>query len=367
MDKKKEKILYISFNQDNTCFAVGTEIGYKIYDLLNPNLDYYERVLDGGIGIIEMLYKSNILVLVGGGKYPKYPQNKVILFDDNSGKIITELSFNGYVNNVKLKKDRIIIVCDKKIYIFNLLTFQHIDIIDFDNVENKNGLIAITYEQKINFIAYPDKAIGYARVRIYDNTIQKGKLTIKAHETSLLSLSFNNSGNILATASIEGDYLRLFKTDNAVFLYQFLININKKVYSINFDIENNFICTSIGNGTICVFNLKNANDKSDEIEKLSHRYVRDKRDNDEREIIANLPKKSFWNKMFSKDESYWSILYLPEKMTISTFINGNVGKNKIVAIGAQGNFYLARFDPMNMGVPSIKEEEKSLGIDQFEF
>ena len=104
MDKKKEKILYISFNQDNTCFAVGTEIGYKIYDLLNPNLDYYERVLDGGIGIIEMLYKSNILVLVGGGKYPKYPQNKVILFDDNSGKIITELSFNGNVNNIKLKK-----------------------------------------------------------------------------------------------------------------------------------------------------------------------------------------------------------------------------------------------------------------------
>ena len=71
--------------------------------------------------------------------------------------------------------------------------------------------------------------------------------------------------------------------------------------------------------------------------------------------------------MFSKDESYWSILYLPEKMTISTFINGNVGKNKILAIGAQGNFYLARFDPMNMGASSIKEEEKSLGIDQFDF
>ena len=92
-----------------------------------------------------MLYKSNILVLVGGGKY-KYPQNKATLFDDNSGKIITELSFNGYVNNVKLKKDRIIIVCDKKIYIFNLLIFQYIDIIDFNNIENKNGLIAITYE-----------------------------------------------------------------------------------------------------------------------------------------------------------------------------------------------------------------------------
>jgi hypothetical protein len=54
-------------------------------------------------------------------------------------------------------------------------------------------------------------------------------------------------------------------------------------------------------------------------------------------------------------------------MTISTFINGNVGKNKIVAIGAKGNFYLARFDPMNIGAPTIKEEEKSLGFDQYDF
>ena len=122
MNKKEEKILYISFNQDNTCFAVGTEIGYKIYDLINPNLDYYERVLDGGIGIIEMLYKSNILVLVGGGEYPKYSKNKVILFDDNSGKIITELTFIGYVNNVKLKYVAMGDICffKKKCYICNV-------------------------------------------------------------------------------------------------------------------------------------------------------------------------------------------------------------------------------------------------------
>lgn len=30
-----EKILYISFNQDNKCFAVGTETGFRIYST-NP-------------------------------------------------------------------------------------------------------------------------------------------------------------------------------------------------------------------------------------------------------------------------------------------------------------------------------------------
>lgn len=100
------ELLYVSFNQDFTCFVCSTLNGFRIYTCDPFSETFTEELSNRGVGLIEMLFKCNILALVGGGRNPFGPPNKVILWDDQQKKAIGDLSFRTEVKSIRLRRDR---------------------------------------------------------------------------------------------------------------------------------------------------------------------------------------------------------------------------------------------------------------------
>ena len=270
---KDDSMLYVSFNQDNSFFSVGTERGYKIYQTF-PFTEPYERIMNGGIGVVEMLYNSNFLALMGGGRVPKYSKNKLIIWDDNEDKIITDLKFTTSIINIKLKKDFLFVVCQKRIYVFDFNTFEMIDTIETG--DNKKELVAINSSPGNTVLAYPSsKGVNKITIKNYE---EKKLFTYTAQEDSVSKMNINFSGTLIATSNENGTIIRIHSCRDGVFLQEFKRGHEKaKINYICFDNDSKLMAVSSSRGTIHIFSMGSTIKKLKEHENLKKEREKEKK------------------------------------------------------------------------------------------
>jgi WD40 repeat protein len=357
IENKINKILNISFNQDSSCFSIGIENGFMVYGTY-PIKNQYERKMDGGIKQAEMLYRTNLLALIGGGDIPKFNPKKLVLWDDYQNKMVSEIKFFSNLKNVKLKKDKIFAICDKTIYVFDFKTLENLEIIN--TKENPKGLFGINNDENSTIIAYLEKNDKENKENINKHYItvknyNKGNsLKIFAQEDTISYIALNNDGSLLATSNEKGTLIKLHSCINGNLLAQFYRGKDKaEINYICFDKLSNFLAVTSDRGTIHIWSLGGVIEKLKEIggdEKIEDKKIEDHENkiNDERETekdinLENLPRNK--KVMFSQNEKSFAQIRINSNKSICSFQKNNI----IVAISYDGMYYQAQLDTKNGG------------------
>ena len=389
LNDNSNEILYINFNQDGTCIAVGTETGFKIINI-SPFLDLYYKDLNGGIGIIEMLYKTNILALVGGGKNPKFKLNELIIWDEEKNTQICKIKTKYKILNTKLRENKIYIVNKSQILVFDFNTFNLIETLETKNIR---GLISLCYKEDI--VAYPDiQHEGTIRIKNYD-TNKEDKL--KAHKTPLNCIQINQNGTMIGTCSLKGTLIRVYNIAKKQLIREVRRGAESaNVNYISFDISQKYFIVVSDRKTIHLFFLINNNNTNNIINNINSNENIISNDNENLESnekieaeeennnngnnnnnINNINVEENKNKnnndlnnrksIFEGMSNFlgvgkryfgseWSFAWIRINISKSIAIFGP--DNSIIIVTYEGKFYQASFDPINGGDCIKIQEEK---------
>ncbi|KAK9263214.1 WD40-repeat-containing domain protein [Lipomyces tetrasporus] len=281
---------FVNFNQDFSCISVGTKHGYKIYNC-DPFGQCFFKVFrlrsfaDGGIAIVEMLFCTSLVALVGIGDQPSLSPRRLHITNTKRQSTICELTFPTSVLAVKLNRRRLIVVLEEQIYVYDISNMKLLHTIETS--PNPNAICALSPSSENCYIAYPSPSHsatpqspaspqyqlhpsqvpsfqpGTGDVLIFDALSLQLINVIEAHKAPLSCVALNQDGTLLATASDKGTIVRVFSVPGGAKLYQFRRgSYPSRIYSITFNVSSTLLCVSSATETVHIFKLSDAEDPS---------------------------------------------------------------------------------------------------------
>lgn len=224
------------------------------------------------MSLVQMLYSSSLLALVGAGHQASLSPRRLQLFNSSENKAICELNFTSTILNVKVSKRRLVVVLQDKIHIFDISSMKILRTIE---TKNNLGLCVLSSipsstptgvsggKNDVSYMAYPSPTES-GDVILYDAINPKQVNFIKAHKSDVSIIQFNQDGTMLATASGKGTVIRIFSIPGCELLHTLRRGSTAaRIYSISFSSDSSMVCVSSDKGTVHVFKL-NQNQEKDE-------------------------------------------------------------------------------------------------------
>lgn len=224
----------------------------------------------GGIGCVEMLGTTQYIALVGGGKQPKFPQNKVCpedsgwlivqgtdivhevqIWNDNRQTVSTSLEFKTPIQRVRISQTHLIVVLLNKVGIYRMKMPPE-KVADYETVNNPFGLC----ELGKNIVAYPGRAVG--QVKLFDLSTSNVSI-IPAHESPLRALAISKNGDLVATASEQGTIIRLWSFPSCTKIAELRRGVDPAaIFSLAFSPSGSTLAVTSDKSTLHIFDLSAA-------------------------------------------------------------------------------------------------------------
>jgi len=143
----------------------------------------------------------------------------------------------------------VIVVLEKAVYVYDIKTLKQIQKIA--TVDNERGVAAVNSEKTRAIFACPTDKLGEIQLINFDRDT---RVVIPAHKTMVTALALNSDGTLVASASAEGQVIRVFKTEDGKLVQELRRgNDTCTIQCINFDPVTKWLSCTSEKGTIHVF------------------------------------------------------------------------------------------------------------------
>jgi WD40 repeat protein len=212
-----------------------------------------------------MLGKTSYIALVGGGKQPKFPQNKVWhedsdwvfvnadsyevqIWNDKNEVVSTSLEFKTTILRVRISQSHLIVVLLNSVGIYNMKIPVE-KVADHETANNPFGLCCLGKE----IVAFPGRTPG--QVRLY-NLKDKNVSIISAHNSPLRALALSAKGDMVATASEQGTLIRLWSFPSCTKITEFRRGVDPAtIFSLAFSPSGSTLAVTSDKSTLHIFDL----------------------------------------------------------------------------------------------------------------
>ncbi|KAK7985864.1 Phosphatidylinositol 3-5-bisphosphate-binding protein [Apiospora saccharicola] len=251
---QEPSVLSVSFNNDASRFSVGLNSGFCVFNSNTCQL-MTTRDFNAGLGLVQMMGNANYLALVGGGRLPKFPQNKVIIWDDSKGKVALEITTLTAVRGVQISKSRVVVVLQNSVRVY-AFEKQPKPLAKYETADNLQGLCALSDR----WLVFPGQTPG--QVQVVELATDNVSI-IPAHTSRLQALQLSADGELLATASEKGTIIRIFATSSCARIAERRRGSEfATIYSLRFSPSGKMLACTSAKGSLHIFDVPSISSSS---------------------------------------------------------------------------------------------------------